>query len=103
MATEKLFGNHIKPSCLYCEEGFVSADSDNILCVKNGVVTPDYSCKSFRYDPIKRVPARPMPLDAGGQTSDRPLPDSDQTLRVDYDGDRTDSLEDTARALGIDE
>lgn len=62
MASEKLFGNHVKPSCSYCEEGFVSATSDQILCVKNGVVTPDYSCKSFHYDPLKRAPAPPPPL-----------------------------------------
>ena len=38
-------------------------DEEKILCTKQGVVAPGGSCRSFKYDPLKRVPPRPAALD----------------------------------------
>lgn len=62
MATERLFGNRISPACKYCSEAMQQINEKQVLCLRHGVVPPDYSCRKFVYDPTKRVPPRPMPL-----------------------------------------
>lgn len=54
----KLFGSNVDPSCCYCKFGKKSGDKQMILCKKNGVVAPYYSCRKFHYAPLKRVPRR---------------------------------------------
>ncbi len=58
MARYRFFNNNIEPSCSYCTQGQASADDQNILCTKKGVVQPDFFCKKFVYDPLKRIPKR---------------------------------------------
>ena len=53
----------VEPRCAYCGRGRLSADGENVLCKKYGVVDKDYSCKKFVYDALKRVPKRPKPLE----------------------------------------
>lgn len=55
--SNKLFGKSIDKICEYCVNGSKS-DNGKILCIKLGVVNPDYSCKKFNYDPLKRKPSR---------------------------------------------
>ena len=38
-------------------------EGETVLCRKKGVVLPEDSCPSFRYDPLKRVPPSPAALD----------------------------------------
>ncbi len=57
-----LFQKDIEPRCLYCQRGTM-LDEDQILCAKKGVVAPGGSCRSFKYDPLKRVPTPPVTLD----------------------------------------
>ncbi len=59
---KKLFGNNIPPRCEYCFLGQTSSDGEMILCKKKGVVTADFSCKSFEYIPFKRTPKRRMAM-----------------------------------------
>ena len=40
----KYFGNYIMPKCEYCEFGNRSKENSKVLCSKNGLVPPDYSC-----------------------------------------------------------
>ena len=54
----KFFGNQIEPACEYCANGTKSKDGESILCERQGVVAPYYSCRKFSYDPLKRVPKR---------------------------------------------
>ena len=56
MFRPKLFGAHIEPACEYCRHGTGIRDNQMILCEKQGVVAPYYSCRKFVYDPLKRVP-----------------------------------------------
>lgn len=62
MFKSKLFKNDIEPCCAYCEFGSPSQDKDSILCIKQGIVSADYSCKKFVYDPLSRVPKMQPPL-----------------------------------------
>lgn len=58
MAKSKLFGTNIDPACSYCLLGRPAPDRVMVLCRKYGPVAPFYSCKKFRYDPLKRIPKK---------------------------------------------
>ena len=55
-----LFGKKIKPSCAYCEWGAPEEEENMVFCRKNGIVPLSYSCRHFRYAPLRRKP-RPAP------------------------------------------
>lgn len=57
-----LFQKNIEPRCAYCARG-AQMGEDKILCGKRGVVSPGGSCRGFKYDPLKRVPAVPAQPD----------------------------------------
>lgn len=59
----KLYGKGIIPACAYCMKGTAASDNKNILCLKKGIVNPDYSCRRFKYDPLKRVPKIPPEIE----------------------------------------
>lgn len=54
----RILGKNHKPACGYCRHGRLSPDKDSVLCVKKGIMQPDSSCFSFKYDPLKRRPGR---------------------------------------------
>ena len=54
-----LFTKKIEPNCAYCKKG-KSIDPETVLCKKKGVTPQDGACSAFRYDPLKRVPPRPV-------------------------------------------
>ena len=58
----KLFRKSIEPRCAYCARGS-RIDAAHVACVKRGVVEDTESCPAFRYDPLRRVPPRPVKLD----------------------------------------
>ncbi len=61
---KKLFGTKdVSPYCEYCAHGRLSPDKESVLCKKLGIVTKDFNCKKFKYDPLKRQPKRPKQLD----------------------------------------
>lgn len=56
---QKLFsGKNYDKRCEYCLKGKLPADRSVVLCRKFGVVSTDYVCRGFRYDPLKRIPNR---------------------------------------------
>ena len=55
----KLFQTSIEPRCAYCAKGR-ELDQDQVVCSKKGVMSGGSSCPSFRYDPLKRVPPKPL-------------------------------------------
>jgi len=61
----KLFQTSIEPRCAYCAHGR-ELDQDQIICPKKGVMSAGSKCRSFRYDPLKRVPPRPAKLSGSG-------------------------------------
>lgn len=61
---EELFGGSITPACRYCGFAYPTGEGEqSLLCAKRGVVAADHSCRSFRYDPLMRVPRRPLELE----------------------------------------
>ncbi len=54
-----LFRKNMEKRCGLCERA-VCIDENDMLCRKYGVVSCNYSCKKFVYDPLKRVPAKPV-------------------------------------------
>lgn len=63
MASEYLFGNNIRPLCRHCEHMIQVLRDDALLCDKHGMVAKDHKCRHFVYDPLKRVPRKPKPLE----------------------------------------
>ena len=59
----KYFGNYIMPKCEYCEFGNRSKENSKVLCSKNGLVPPDYSCNKFVHSPLKRVPVKQLNIE----------------------------------------
>ena len=57
----QLFRKKIEPRCAYCEKG-APIGADQVACRRRGVVSAGEHCASFRYDPLKRVPPRPVKL-----------------------------------------
>ena len=57
----KLFRRDLDPRCAYCEKG-QQINEREVDCVKRGIVPAESDCRSFRYDPLKRVPPRPVAL-----------------------------------------
>ena len=57
-----LFDKTIEPRCAYCARGRELSEEE-VACRKKGVVPAGGSCRAFRYDPLKRVPPRPVKAD----------------------------------------
>lgn len=57
-----LFRKKIERSCTYCVHS-TKLGEDQILCAKKGIRAIEPPCWRFRYDPCKRVPAKPKALD----------------------------------------
>jgi hypothetical protein len=58
----KILGDNITPKCEYCGFGTPAPDGEHILCEKAGLPSPDFSCKKFKYDPLKRTPLKPREM-----------------------------------------
>ena len=56
-----IFKKDIDPRCAYCAKGKDLARGD-IGCVHKGVVKAHFSCRKFVYDPLRRVPPKPVRL-----------------------------------------
>ena len=52
----------IVKQCGLCEIGRPAPDGKSVLCIRKGVMPLDARCGKFRYDPLKRVPPRPVSL-----------------------------------------
>ena len=57
-----LFRRKQPRSCQYCRHS-TKVDDGLMLCVKQGIISVDKSCRRFKYDPCKRVPVKAKALD----------------------------------------
>ena len=57
-----LFDKKIEPRCVYCAH-FLPVGEENGFCEKKGPASPFGKCRSFRYDPLKRVPPKNLAED----------------------------------------
>lgn len=54
--SKSLFDKEISPKCEYCRTGVPTAQGNEVLCRRMGVMQSDSFCKKFKYDPLKRKP-----------------------------------------------
>ena len=47
--------------CLFCENASQLKDTEDVICRLKGVVSSDFCCRKFVYDPLKREPS-PRPV-----------------------------------------
>ena len=52
------FNKKLEKHCEYCVYGSTLNFDNQIICKKRGVTDKADNCRSYKYDPIKRVPAR---------------------------------------------
>ncbi len=52
----------IPECCEYCRFASAVSVTEDMLCEKKGIVSPEYVCRKFVYDPLKRVPRKPPEL-----------------------------------------
>lgn len=57
-----LFQKKIEPRCAYCRRS-ATVDEKTVICLKKGIVSAAGQCRSFRYDPLRRVPPKPAAPD----------------------------------------
>ena len=57
-----LFQKKIEPRCIYCSRSRPLSE-DQVVCDKKGVLSAGSHCRSFQYDPLKRIPPRPAKAD----------------------------------------
>ena len=57
-----LFRKKIERSCAYCANG-ARLGGGQILCAKQGLKPVDDQCRTFKYDPCKRIPPKPKAVD----------------------------------------
>lgn len=55
----KFYNKTISPACKYCVHSNILAYSDDTICKYKGVTESDFSCKNYKYDPLKRIPNLP--------------------------------------------
>ena len=55
-----LFRKRVSHYCSYCIHA-AKINDDEMICEKKGIVPAANQCSRFRYDPLKRVPARKKP------------------------------------------
>ena len=53
-----LFNKQLPQKCSTCQFAHVLQYSKEILCKKRGICDPDDCCRSYRYDPLKRIPKK---------------------------------------------
>ena len=69
MKKKLLSADKYPPRCAYCKKGRLSPDGESVLCEKNGIVEKNSSCRSYKYDVMKRVPEKTIPF-AGANPED---------------------------------
>lgn len=57
-----LFRKDIEKHCAWCRHGS-AAEEGFVVCLKHGIKRESDACRSFSYDPLKRVPPRPKQVD----------------------------------------
>lgn len=56
--SKKVFNKKLPHHCEYCVFGNVSQFANEVLCKKKGITALQDSCRHYKYDPLKREPAK---------------------------------------------
>ena len=54
--SKSLISKKIVRQCAYCVHGHPSEFSQDVFCIKHGIVQKNDSCRKFKYDILKRTP-----------------------------------------------
>ncbi|MGI6279322.1 MAG: hypothetical protein ACOYJS_02020 [Acutalibacteraceae bacterium] len=54
----KFFDKTLPPRCEYCQKSSPIGNDGEMVCRKHGITRADDYCKSYKYDPLKRIPRR---------------------------------------------
>lgn len=54
-----LFRKDIEPRCAYCTYS-APAEEGTVICRKKGIRQDADKCRKFKYNPLKRIPPRPL-------------------------------------------
>lgn len=65
----KIFSKEIEPHCVYCMYSKQISD-EQAICNKHGIVSTNFHCRKYKYDPTKRVPPEPAVLETESFTAD---------------------------------
>lgn len=60
MKSKLLNKNAYESVCRNCRHGRLSPEGGSVLCVKKGITDPDGTCRRYSYDPLKRIPRKPL-------------------------------------------
>lgn len=52
----------IEKKCCYCENSAPIRETTGYICKKKGVVSYNFTCKKFVFDPLKLSPALPAKI-----------------------------------------
>ena len=52
------FNKKLEKHCEYCVHGTRLKFEDEIMCKKHGITSSFDRCRSYKYDPLKRIPQR---------------------------------------------
>lgn len=52
------FDKKLEKHCEYCVHGTKLNFDNQIICKKHGVTDKSDNCRSYKYDPLKRVPVK---------------------------------------------
>lgn len=52
------FNKNLQKSCAYCIHSKKLEGSNETICKKRGVMAERDYCRSYKYDPLKRVPQK---------------------------------------------
>ena len=56
--SKKVFNKKLQHRCEYCVHGTLSEFANEVLCKKKGITSIQDSCRHYKYDPLKREPAK---------------------------------------------
>lgn len=73
-----IFRKNIEPRCFYCLKSIL-VDEQSMICKKRGIMPYNGNCKSFKYDPLKRIPPKPAILRTNFDASDFYLEENNET------------------------
>lgn len=62
MSLKQLLRKDIEPRCTYCTRGTPLQNGMYVLCRRHGVMDANGHCRSFCYDPLRRIPPKPAAI-----------------------------------------
>lgn len=56
-----VFNKKVQRTCAWCIHGKPSDFTEEVFCTKRGITDKHDCCRNYKYDPLKRTPAKSRP------------------------------------------